>query len=126
MDEHLESGNDAGGSGEGRLLAAQAGVRYGINNPHAYIDANIVGTQNVLEGCRHTGVAHLVLGGLAVRLDLTIENLEDLQLALDALLGDVTESEVSDGALTVISRSRVSKDVTSRASESRSCRIAFR
>ncbi|MET0409424.1 MAG: SDR family NAD(P)-dependent oxidoreductase, partial [Hyphomicrobium sp.] len=42
-------------------LAAQAGVRYGISNPHAYIDSNIVGTQNVLEGCRHNGVAHLVL-----------------------------------------------------------------
>jgi UDP-glucuronate 4-epimerase len=42
-------------------LAAQAGVRYGINNPHAYIDSNIVGTQNVLEGCRHNGVTHLVL-----------------------------------------------------------------
>ncbi len=42
-------------------LAAQAGVRYGMHNPHAYIDSNIVGTQNVLEGCRHTGVAHLVM-----------------------------------------------------------------
>jgi UDP-glucuronate 4-epimerase len=42
-------------------LAAQAGVRYGMHNPHAYIDSNIVGTQNVLEGCRHNGVTHLVL-----------------------------------------------------------------
>ncbi len=42
-------------------LAAQAGVRYGLHNPHAYIDSNIVGTQNVLEGCRHNGVTHLVL-----------------------------------------------------------------
>jgi UDP-glucuronate 4-epimerase len=42
-------------------LAAQAGVRYGINNPNAYIDSNIVGTQNVLEGCRHNDVKHLVL-----------------------------------------------------------------
>ncbi|MBS0231879.1 MAG: NAD-dependent epimerase [Proteobacteria bacterium] len=42
-------------------LAAQAGVRYGMHNPHAYIDSNIVGTQNVLEGCRHNGVAHLVM-----------------------------------------------------------------
>jgi UDP-glucuronate 4-epimerase len=41
-------------------LAAQAGVRYSIENPHAYIDSNIVGSLNVLEGCRHTGVAHLV------------------------------------------------------------------
>jgi UDP-glucuronate 4-epimerase len=41
-------------------LAAQAGVRYSIENPHAYIDANIVGFCNVLEGCRHSGVRHLV------------------------------------------------------------------
>ena len=41
-------------------LAAQAGVRYSIENPHAYIDSNIVGTMNVLEGCRHSGVPHLV------------------------------------------------------------------
>ena len=41
-------------------LAAQAGVRYSIENPHAYIDANIVGTTNILEGCRHNSVQHLV------------------------------------------------------------------
>jgi UDP-glucuronate 4-epimerase len=41
-------------------LAAQAGVRYSIENPHAYIDANIVGFCNILEGCRHGGVKHLV------------------------------------------------------------------
>ncbi|MFM1803558.1 MAG: hypothetical protein RL136_437 [Planctomycetota bacterium] len=46
-------------------LAAQAGVRYSITNPHAYVHANIVGFQNILEGCRavherHGGCAHLV------------------------------------------------------------------
>jgi UDP-glucuronate 4-epimerase len=41
-------------------LAAQAGVRYSITNPHAYIDSNIVGFINILEGCRHNGVEHLV------------------------------------------------------------------
>ncbi len=41
-------------------LAAQAGVRYSLENPHAYIDANIIGFTNVLENCRHTGVEHLV------------------------------------------------------------------
>ncbi|WP_404355218.1 NAD-dependent epimerase [Methylotuvimicrobium sp. KM1] len=41
-------------------LAAQAGVRYSIENPHAYIDSNIVGFINILEGCRHYGVEHLV------------------------------------------------------------------
>ena len=41
-------------------LAAQAGVRYSIENPHSYIDSNIVGTMNILEGCRHNKVEHLV------------------------------------------------------------------
>ena len=41
-------------------LAAQAGVRYSIENPHSYIDSNIVGTLHVLEGCRHHDVEHLV------------------------------------------------------------------
>jgi UDP-glucuronate 4-epimerase len=41
-------------------LAAQAGVRYSIENPSAYIDANLVGFLHVLEGCRHSRVGHLV------------------------------------------------------------------
>jgi len=41
-------------------LAAQAGVRYSLQNPHAYIDSNIVGFLNILEGCRHHPVEHLV------------------------------------------------------------------
>jgi UDP-glucuronate 4-epimerase len=41
-------------------LAAQAGVRYSLKNPHAYIDSNIVGFTNILEGCRHSQVKHLV------------------------------------------------------------------
>lgn len=41
-------------------LAAQAGVRYSLENPHAYMDANIIGFCNVLEGCRHHGVKNLV------------------------------------------------------------------
>ena len=41
-------------------LAAQAGVRYSLENPHAYIDSNIVGFTNILEACRHGGVEHLV------------------------------------------------------------------
>ena len=40
-------------------LAAQAGVRYSIENPHSYIDSNIVGFLNILEGCRHNDVQHL-------------------------------------------------------------------
>ena len=41
-------------------LAAQAGVRYSLQNPHAYVDSNLVGFVNILEGCRHNGVKHLV------------------------------------------------------------------
>lgn len=41
-------------------LAAQAGVRYSLENPHAYVDANIVGFVNLLECCRHNGISHLV------------------------------------------------------------------
>jgi len=41
-------------------LGAQAGVRYSIQNPLAYIDSNVVGFANILEGCRHNGVEHLV------------------------------------------------------------------
>ncbi len=41
-------------------LAAQAGVRYSLQNPHAYVDSNLVGFVNILEGCRHNGVEHLV------------------------------------------------------------------
>ena len=41
-------------------LAAQAGVRYSIENPHAYVDSNLVGFVNILEGCRHNKVQHLV------------------------------------------------------------------
>ena len=41
-------------------LAAQAGVRYSITNPHAYIDSNLQGFTNILEGCRHNAVQHLV------------------------------------------------------------------
>ena len=41
-------------------LAAQAGVRYSLENPHAYIDSNIVGFLNILEACRHRGIEHLV------------------------------------------------------------------
>jgi UDP-glucuronate 4-epimerase len=41
-------------------LAAQAGVRFSLQAPHAYLSSNIVGTLNVLEGCRHHGVEHLV------------------------------------------------------------------
>ena len=41
-------------------LAAQAGVRYSLKHPHAYVNSNLVGFVNILEGCRHAGIQHLV------------------------------------------------------------------
>ena len=41
-------------------LAAQAGVRYSVTNPYAYVDSNLLGFQNILEGCRHNQIEHLV------------------------------------------------------------------
>lgn len=41
-------------------LAAQAGVRYSLENPYAYIDSNVIGFLNILEGCRHNNIEHLV------------------------------------------------------------------
>jgi UDP-glucuronate 4-epimerase len=41
-------------------LAAQAGVRYSLHNPHTYVDSNLVGFTNILEGCRHSQIKHLV------------------------------------------------------------------
>jgi len=50
-------------------LAAQAGVRYSIENPHSYIESNIVGTLHILEGCRHHKVEHLVYASFDAILD---------------------------------------------------------
>ena len=41
-------------------LAAQAGVRYSLENPHAYVDSNLIGFTNILEGCRHSNIQHLI------------------------------------------------------------------
>ncbi|MBA2481705.1 MAG: NAD-dependent epimerase [Planctomycetes bacterium] len=49
----------AGGFDRVVHLAAQAGVRYSLTNPNAYVDSNLVGFMNILEGCRHAKVAHL-------------------------------------------------------------------
>jgi UDP-glucuronate 4-epimerase len=71
-------------------LAAQAGVRYSIVNPHAYADANLVGFLNVLEGCRHHGVEHLVFAssssiyGANTRLPFSVHDNADHPLSLYA------------------------------------------
>lgn len=71
-------------------LAAQAGVRYSIENPDAYVDTNLVGFANVLEGCRHHGVAHLVYAssssvyGANTRMPFSVHDNVDHPLSLYA------------------------------------------
>ncbi len=71
-------------------LAAQAGVRYSLQNPHAYVDANLVGFVNVLEGCRHNAVEHLVFAssssvyGANTRLPFSVHDNVDHPLSLYA------------------------------------------
>jgi UDP-glucuronate 4-epimerase len=71
-------------------LAAQAGVRYSLKNPHAYVDANLVGFLNVLEGCRHRKTAHLVYAssssvyGANTRLPFSVHDSVDHPVSLYA------------------------------------------
>ena len=71
-------------------LAAQAGVRYSIENPHAYVDSNLVGFLHVLEGCRHNGVEHLVYAssssvyGANTRMPFSVHDNVDHPLSLYA------------------------------------------
>ena len=71
-------------------LAAQAGVRYSLENPHAYTDANIEGFLNVLEGCRHHGCRHLLFAssssvyGANTRLPFSVRDNVDHPISLYA------------------------------------------
>jgi UDP-glucuronate 4-epimerase len=71
-------------------LAAQAGVRYSLENPHAYADANIEGFLNVLEGCRHHGCEHLLFAssssvyGANTRLPFSVQDNVDHPISLYA------------------------------------------
>jgi UDP-glucuronate 4-epimerase len=71
-------------------LAAQAGVRYSIENPHAYIDSNIVGFLNILEGCRHHPVRHLLYAssssvyGANIKVPFSVEDRVDHPVSLYA------------------------------------------
>lgn len=71
-------------------LAAQAGVRYSLQNPHAYIESNVVGFLHVLEGCRHHGVEHLVYAssssvyGANTRMPFSVHHNVDHPLSLYA------------------------------------------
>lgn len=72
-------------------LAAQAGVRPSLTDPHAYVDANLVGFVNILEGCRHNGVGHLVYAssssvyGANARLPYSVTDNVDHPLSLYAV-----------------------------------------
>jgi UDP-glucuronate 4-epimerase len=71
-------------------LAAQAGVRYSINNPHAYVDSNLVGFMNILEGCRHSKIQHLVYAssssvyGANTKVPFAVSDLVDHPISLYA------------------------------------------
>jgi UDP-glucuronate 4-epimerase len=71
-------------------LAAQAGVRYSLQDPHAYVDANLVGFANILEGCRHHGCRHLLFAssssvyGANTRLPFSVHDDVDHPISLYA------------------------------------------
>jgi UDP-glucuronate 4-epimerase len=71
-------------------LAAQAGVRYSLEAPHAYIDSNVTGTLNILEGCRHNAVEHLVYAstssvyGANTRMPFSVHDIADHPVSLYA------------------------------------------
>ncbi len=71
-------------------LAAQAGVRYSLQDPHAYVRSNVTGTLNVLEGCRHHGAEHLVYAstssvyGANTNMPFSVHNIADHPLSLYA------------------------------------------
>jgi UDP-glucuronate 4-epimerase len=71
-------------------LAAQAGVRYSLQDPHAYVRSNVTGTLNVLEGCRHNAVEHLVYAstssvyGANTNMPFSVHNIADHPLSLYA------------------------------------------
>jgi UDP-glucuronate 4-epimerase len=78
-------------------LGAQAGVRYSLRDPHSYISSNVVGTLNVLEGCRHHGVGHLVYAstssvyGASTRMPFSVHEPASHPLSLYAASKRATE-----------------------------------
>jgi UDP-glucuronate 4-epimerase len=78
-------------------LGAQAGVRYSLENPHAYVDSNVTGTLNVMEGCKANGVAHLVYAstssvyGANTRMPFSVHQNVDHPLSLYAATKKATE-----------------------------------
>jgi UDP-glucuronate 4-epimerase len=78
-------------------LAAQAGVRYSLEAPHTYIDSNVTGTLNVLEGCRHNAVEHLVYAstssvyGANTKMPFSVHDIADHPVSLYAATKRSTE-----------------------------------
>lgn len=78
-------------------LGAQAGVRYSLQDPHSYINSNVVGTLNVLEGCRHNGVGHLTYAstssvyGASTRMPFSVHEPASHPLSLYAASKRATE-----------------------------------
>jgi UDP-glucuronate 4-epimerase len=81
-------------------LAAQAGVRYSLQHPHAYLDANLAGFLNVLEGCRHRTAPHLVYAswssvyGVNTRLPFSVDDNVDHPISLYGATKKANESMV--------------------------------
>lgn len=79
-------------------LAAQAGVRYSLENPHAYVDSNLEGFINVLEGCRHNGCQHLLFAssssvyGANTKLPFSVNDNVDHPISLYAASKKANES----------------------------------
>jgi UDP-glucuronate 4-epimerase len=71
-------------------LAAQAGVRYSLDHPHAYLDSNLAGFLNILEGCRHSNIQHLVYAssssvyGANTKIPFAVEDVVDHPISLYA------------------------------------------
>jgi UDP-glucuronate 4-epimerase len=71
-------------------LAAQAGVRYSLENPHAYVDSNLIGFTNILEGCRHSAIQHLIFAssssvyGKNTQVPFSVEDRVDTPVSLYA------------------------------------------
>ena len=83
-------------------LAAQAGVRYSLVNPHAYIESNISGFTNILEGCRHNGCQHLLFAssssvyGANTKLPFSVRDNVDHPISLYAASKKANEAMAQD------------------------------
>ena len=93
-------------------LAAQAGVRYSLKNPHAYVESNLVGFLNVLEGCRHQQVKHIVFAssssvyGANTRMPFSVHDNVDHPLSLYAATKKANELMAHAYAALLVSPAR--------------------